>query len=85
LSKPEVKEALMLPKQKAVKMLQKVVPEQHIEDTEKVTCKFAVSQHKVIQDAYEVFKRVKDEHASFEEFLEFCVSEWVLSTAGETQ
>ena len=81
LSKPEVKEILMLPRQKAVKALKEALPEQHIEDVEKITCKFAVSQHKVIQEAYEVFKRLKDEHASFEEAIEFWASEWILATA----
>jgi hypothetical protein len=79
LSKPEVKEALMLPRQKAVKVLKEALPDEHIEDVHRFTCKFAGSQHKVIQDGYGVFKLTKDESASFEEFLEFCVSEWVLS------
>lgn len=82
LSKPEVKEALMLPKQKAVEVLRAALPDQHIENTEKVTCKFAVSQHRIVQDGYEVFKKHKDEAASFEDFVEFCVSEWILSFAG---
>ena len=79
LSKPEVKEALMLPRQEAVKVLREALPNEHIEDVHRFTCKFAASQHKVIQDAYGVFKLTKDEHASFEEFIEFCVSEWILS------
>jgi len=85
LSKPEVREALKLPKQKAVAMLKEALPDQHIEEEVKVTCKFAVSQNKIIQDAYEVFKKHKDDTASFEEFLEFVTSEWVLSFAGVAQ
>jgi len=81
LAKPEVKEMLRLPKQKAVKALKDALPNQHIEIEESVTCKFAGSQHRVIFEAYEVFKKHKDEHGSFEEFVEFCVSEWILSFA----
>ena len=79
LQQPKVKEALMLPRQEAVKVLREALPDEHIEDVHRLTCKFAASQHKVIQDAYGVFKLTKDEHASFEEFIEFCVSEWILS------
>jgi hypothetical protein len=79
LQKPEVKSALMLPKQKAVKLIKESCPEQHVEDECKITCKFAASAYEVIQKAYQTFKMVKDERASFEEFLEYCVSEWVLA------
>lgn len=79
LRNPEVKEALKLPRQKAVRLLQEVVPEQHIEDVIRVTCKFAASQNGVIQKAFQTFRLVKDQSASLEDFFEFCVTEWVLS------
>lgn len=81
LCKPEVIEALTLPRQKAVAVLREALPDQHIEDIRKVTCKFAVSADRVIQEGYEVFKKHKDSKASFEEFVEFVVSEWILSFA----
>lgn len=81
LRKPEVIEALTLPRQKAVAVLIKVLPNQHIEDIRKVTCKFAGSQDRIIQEGYEVFKKHKDSKGSFEEFVEFVVSEWILSFA----
>jgi len=79
LRQPNVKEALRLPKQKAVKLLREALPLEHIEDVQKITFKFEQSQHDQIVDAYEAFKRLKDEKASFEDFVEFAVSEWMES------
>lgn len=81
LKKPRVREALSLPKQKAVELLREVLPDQHIEEVKVRHCKFAVSADIIIQEGYEVFKKHKDEWATFEDFLEFVVSEWILSFA----
>lgn len=79
LSQPKVKEALMLPYRKAIAVLKEALPDEHIEDMRRVACKFAVSQHAAVMDGYEAFKELKDEKASFEEFVEFAVSEWMES------
>ncbi len=84
LSKPEVKEALMLPKRKAVEVLREALPQEHLEDDYRLACKFTASQGEVIQKGYEVFKRHKDETASFEDFVEFLVAEFVLSFAASS-
>ena len=83
LSKPEVKEALMLPRQRAIEVLREALPEQHLENLVRRTCKFAASQDEVIQNAYQSFRLVKDEHASFEEFIEWLCAEFVLSLANQ--
>src|ERR1035438_7515644 len=83
LSKPEVKEALMLPRQRAIEVLREALPEQHLENLVQRTCKFAASQDEVIQNAYQSFRLVKDEHASFEEFIEWLCAEFVLSLANQ--
>lgn len=77
LTNPEVKEALKLPKQKAVKRIQEVVPDEHVESTVELGCKFAGTQGIAIQDAYAAFVALKDEKASLEDFLEFTVSEYM--------
>jgi hypothetical protein len=78
LGKPEVQDALQLPLQKAVEQIQKVAPNEHVESTPRIICKFAESQYVVIQKAYESYKLVKDEHGSFEDAIEFWAAEWVL-------
>lgn len=79
LAKPEVLEALKLPKQKAVKVLKQALPAQHIEEEFKLNCKFAESQGKYVLEGYEAFKRLKDEKGSLSDFVEFVVSEWMES------
>lgn len=81
LMNPEIKAALLLPKQKAIKIIQEIAPHEHVEDSLKIVCKFAVSQGKIVQDAYEVFKKYRDETASFPDFVEFLASEFILSLA----
>ena len=73
----------MLPRQRAIEVLKAALPEQHLENLVRRTCKFAVSQDEVIQKAYQTFRMVKDEHASFEDAIEFWASEWILSAAKE--
>ena len=77
--KPLVREALCLPRQKAVRAIQEAVPDGHVEDSVRVVCKFAASQAEAVKDAHEAFKLMKDAEASLEDFVEFCVSEWMES------
>src|SRR5262249_27998519 len=77
LKEPKVKEALMLPKQKAVAALRDALPNEHIEDVSRIILKVSSSQKEAIEDGYEAFKRFKDDKASFEDFIEFSVAEWM--------
>jgi uracil-DNA glycosylase len=79
LAQPEVKEALRLPKQKAIAAIKEIVPNEHVEQVKNWMCKFAQSQHESVSDAFECFKRFKDEKASFEDFVEFLASEFMAS------
>ena len=84
LSKPEVKEILTtMPKQKAVRALKKALPLQHIEEEFSLDCKFAESQGKAVLEGYEAFKRLKDEHASMADFIEFLVVELYMESVYE--
>jgi hypothetical protein len=83
LLEPKAQEALKLPLKKAVKELKESMPEQHIEEPKRLNFKFEAGQVEVIERAYATFKAVKDATASFAEFIEFCVTEWVLAAGGQ--
>ena len=80
LSKPEVKEILRLPKQKAVRALKAALPEQHISEQKEISCKFSDGIADEGQDAYKAFRALKDETATWEDFLQFCWNDWLDST-----
>jgi hypothetical protein len=79
LKNPDVKAALFQPRRKAIAALQTAVPEQHIEDTRNHLLKFDASQDDAVLEGYGAFKLFKDEKSSLEDFIEFCVSEWMES------
>jgi len=76
LKKPEVRQALSLPLQKAVAVLKEKCPDQHIETLKTMVFKFPESQYEVVKDAYEAFKSLKDERASKEDAVWCWAIEW---------
>jgi hypothetical protein len=79
---PEIREALKLPRKKAVEALKEAAPEQHFEDVKKRLLKFSESQHAIVDDGYEAYKfSQSDEKVSFEDFTEFLVNNWLDSAA----
>lgn len=83
LSSPEVQAACTLPPKQMIKKLKADLPDQHIEEIQKVKLRFSTSLAEAFEDAFAAFKYLKDENATQEDFVEYLFAELWMEEALE--